>query len=53
MKNYKYENVPCPHCRTIHQIKKNDRNIIINCLCGKKLMVVAVEGKYEFMEVQG
>ncbi len=50
MKN-KYETVNCPVCKTPHQINDTDRNRLIRCLCGKKFMIVAFEGKKELSEV--
>ena len=43
----KYEVVYCLHCRTELHITKNNRNQVVSCLCGKKIMVVTQNGKYK------
>lgn len=47
----KYEVVYCPNCMTEMHITKEHRNRTIKCLCDKKFMVVATNGKYELLEV--
>lgn len=46
-----YIKLMCPICKTVYEVKKSDKNNIINCLCGKKLMIIAINGTYEFVEV--
>lgn len=48
----KYEKINCPHCMTEMHISRIHRNNAIKCLCGKKLMVISIDGKYS-LEVIG
>ncbi len=43
----KYEKVNCPHCMTEMHLSRIHRNDNIKCLCGKTLMVLFINGKYQ------
>lgn len=47
----KYEVSYCPNCMTEIHITKEHRNSTIKCLCGKKFMVVSINGKYDLCEL--
>lgn len=46
-----YINVFCPKCKTTHVIRRTDKNKTVKCLCGAKLLVSEINGKYDLVEV--
>lgn len=48
--NNKYINVQCPHCKTIHVVRREQRHEVILCGCNKRFVLVECNGKYEAEE---